>query len=93
MRRLPPFRLALTRDTMWPLMATLFLILWMLELEIWLAVWVYYSLFLSARWVWHHNPIGQTIDTRHAARERQIPAPYDPHGAPPEHIDLGQLGR
>lgn len=78
------------------LFAMFFFEIWMLEVCLWLMVWYYYALFLGARWIarwiWRHNPIGQTIDSRHAARERHQPRPYDPHGAPPRHIDLGHLG-
>lgn len=81
----------------WLIIAYLFALIWMVEFELWLIVWCYYSLFLAgreiARWFWHHNPVGQTIDTAAAARDRQRPAPYDPHGAPQQHIDLGELGR
>lgn len=77
-------------------LAYLFLDVWLIEVTVWAMVWYYYGLFLGARWIarwiWRHNPIGQTIDSRHAAKERRRPAPYDPHGAPPVPIDLGALG-
>lgn len=65
--------------------------LWMLEVEVWMLVWFCYGLACAARWVWRHNPIGRTIDGVAAARERGRPTPYDPHGAPPERIDLGRF--
>lgn len=68
--------------------------IWMLEAMLWATIWFYYGLFLGARWMWRHNPIGQTIDSRHAAAERRRPrpGPYDPHAAPPRPVDLSQLG-
>lgn len=93
MRTIPPWRLGPGSGLGWLIAAVLFLELWMLEFEIWLMVWACYGMFLAARWCWRHNPIGQTVDSVAAARERSRPAPYDPHGAPPEHIDLGQFRR
>jgi len=77
--RIPPVR--------WALAAYLFALIWWFELEAWLVVWLYYGAFLALRWCWRHNPIGQTIDTRQAARERQQP----PAVTPTEYIDLGRL--
>jgi hypothetical protein len=105
--RLPPWRMPRIRThhyhhghhtertpvIRWAIVAYLFAIVWMIEFEAWLVVWFYYGLGLALRWVWRHNPIGQTIDSRAARRARQQPAPYDPHGAPPQHYDLGNLKR
>lgn len=70
------------------LFAAIFLEIWCAEFALWMTVWTYYGLFLGTRWVWRHNPIGQTIDSLNAAKERRRPVPYDPHSAPPTRIDL-----
>jgi hypothetical protein len=68
----------------------LFTIVWIVEFEIWIAVWFYYGLFLGARWVYRNNVLGQTITS--VTRRRQQPAPYDPHGAPARPVDLATYG-
>lgn len=90
---IPPWRLRGVHGLTGLFLAMLYIGVWFMELEIWLGVWFYYALFLGLRWCWRHNPIGQTIDSRAARRERQQPVPYDPHGAPQQYIDLGQFDR
>ena len=99
--RLPPWRMPRIRRhhyhhghhtettpiARWLGVAAVFAFAWWMELLVWAGVWCYYALFLGARWVWRHNPIGQTIDSATAARERGTVEP------PREHIDLGRLGR
>lgn len=77
----------------WLAVAYVFAIIWCIEFELWLCVWFYYAAFLALRWCWRHNPIGQTIDSRAARRARQQQPAYDPHGAPPQHYDLGNLNQ
>jgi hypothetical protein len=74
------------------LYALFFFEIWMFEAMIWATIWFYYGLFLGARWVWRNNPVGRTIDSAHDVTERSRPRPYDPHGAPSQPVDLGQLG-
>lgn len=98
LHNVPPWRIPLPRvygiGSLIGLMiiAEIGMIVWFYEFAAWLTVWFYYGLFLALRWCWRHNPIGQTIDSAAARRERQQPAPYDPHGAPQQYYDLGSLG-
>lgn len=97
MQTIPPWRTPLPRGggiaglLLALITLELGIVLWMLEVEIWLLVWFYVGLAHGARWIWRNNPLGRTIDSVAAARERTTRAPYDPHGTPPERIDLGQL--
>lgn len=61
--------------------------LWIVELEVWLTVWVYYGMFLGARWVYRHNVIGQTV-TSLASGRRQKPVERPAGRGGP--IDLSQ---
>lgn len=94
LHNVPPWRIPLPRVYgLGSLLGMLILaeigfIVWCYEAAIWAAVWFYYGLFLVLRWCWRHNPIGQTIDSAAARRERQQPIA----GGPTEHIDLGRLG-
>jgi hypothetical protein len=89
---IPPWRLRGVYGLTGVFLALLYIYVWVIEFEVWLAVWFYYGLFLALRWCWRHNPIGQTVDSRMARRERQQQQPYDPHGAPAKPVDLGRLG-
>lgn len=63
--------------------------LWAAEIEAWLLAWTYYGTFLGARWIWRHNPLGQTVA---AVTPGPKPHPYDPHGTPAQPVDLAQFG-
>lgn len=65
--------------------------LWCLEFTIWFGVWCYYGLFLGCRWIYRNNVIGKAATVASTPVRKAAPA-YDPHGAPPQPIDLGQLG-
>ena len=91
MRSLPPWRLGPGGGLFWLLAAMLFAELWLLELKIWLTVWFCYGMFLGARWIWRRNPVGQTIDTTSAARERRVAARGAGPDTSPAPVDLGKL--
>lgn len=61
--------------------------IWCYEAALWVAVWFYYGLFLTLRWCWRNNPIGQTIDSASSARARRAPTV----DAPATYVDLGKL--
>jgi hypothetical protein len=63
---------------------------WILELEIWLAVWFYYGMFLGCRWIYRNNVLGQTVAALTGRRKPVRPA-YDPHGTPTQPVDLAPL--
>jgi hypothetical protein len=49
MRSVPPWRLAPGAGVFWLFVAMLFLCMWMLELEIWLLVWLVHGTILGIR--------------------------------------------
>lgn len=78
----------------WFLYALFWFEIWMLEAFLWAGVWSVIGVFYGVRWMWRHNPIGQTIDSRHAVAERRRarPRPADQYADPIQPIDLSQLG-
>lgn len=89
LRSLPPWRLRGINGIGGVFLAAVYVGFWFLEFEIWMAVWCYYGAFLVLRWCWRNNPIGKIVDAVSAGRERRQRPPYDPHGTPTQHYDLG----